>query len=130
MSKKQLTTFDKVKSIRLLTRVGESLSYKNWGDDYKLKNIQDVHKALKRWEETNGSFKINPTQLTVKEMEELGFGSWEEGRPMKLIPIWLFPFLCDEFESESISGSKHTKLSEIDSDHRFGSIAFGVVSKL
>jgi hypothetical protein len=84
---------------------------------------------LKKWEEESGSFKIDPTDLSFEEMIELGFGSWSEESPMRLIPIWLFPFLADEFKSESISGSKHSKLSEIDNDHRFGCLAYGVVPK-
>jgi hypothetical protein len=131
MSKEQLTTFEKVKAIRrsLLTRVGESLSYESWSNDFRLTNIQDIHKTLKKWEEESGSFKIDPTDLSFEEMIELGFGSWSEESPMRLIPIWLFPFLADEFESESISGSKHSKLSEIDNDHRFGCLTYGVVPK-
>jgi hypothetical protein len=131
MSKNQLTTFEKVKAIRrsLLIRVGESLSYESWTNEFRLSNIKDIHKNLKEWEKENGSFKIDPTDLSFEEMIELGFGSWSEESPMRLIPIWLYPFLSDEFESESISGSKHSKLSEIDNDHRFGCLVYGVVPK-
>jgi predicted AAA+ superfamily ATPase len=53
VSKEQLTTFEKVKAIRrsLLTRVGESLSYESWSNDFRLTNIQNIHKTLKKWEE-------------------------------------------------------------------------------
>ena len=131
MKKEKLTTFEKAKAIRrsLLIRVGETLTYKTWSNGYRLKNIQGIHKALQEWERKDVSFKIDPTDLSFKEMEELGFGTWSKGSKFKLIPIWLFPFLSDEFESESISGSKHFKLSEIDGDHRFGFIAYGVVPK-
>ena len=131
MSKEQLTTFEKAKAIRtnLLTRVGESLSYKSWSNEFRLSNIQNINELLEIWEENHGSFKIDPTDLSFDEMIELGFGSWSEKNPMRLIPIWLFPFLCNEFECESISGSKYYKLSEIDNDHRFGCLAYGVVPK-
>jgi hypothetical protein len=132
MGSNKLTTFEKVKAIRnsLLIRVGESLSYKSWSNDFRLTNIQDIHETLKKWEEEYGSFKIDPTDLTFEQMIELGFSSWSEENPMRLIPIWLFPFLTEEFESESISGSKHYKLSEIDNVHRFGCLAYGVVPKI
>lgn len=127
-NKKQLTTFDKAKAIRnsLLLRVGESLSYESWSNNFRLTNIQNVHKTLRIWEEEYGSFKIDPTDLSFEEMIELGFGSLSENSTMRLIPIWLFPFLADEFESTSILGSKHYKLSEIDNDHRSGYLAYGV----
>jgi hypothetical protein len=125
-----LSTFEKCKTIRnsLLTRVGEAMSY-SWSNEFKVENLNDIHKSLKHWEEKHGSFKINPQDLTIEEMKELGFGSWSEESKMRLIPIWLFPFLCEEFESTSISGSKHLKLSELDNDHRFGCLAYGVVPK-
>ena len=131
MPKEQLTTFQKANAIRrsILIRVGESLSYKTWSNDFRLTNIEDIHKTLEKWEEESGILKIDPTDLSFEEMIELGFGSWSEENPMRLIPIWLFPFLADEFKSESISGSKHSKLSEIDNEHRFGCLAFGVVPK-
>ena len=128
MSEK-LTTFEKAKAIRnsILSRVGESLTYKSWTDEFRLSNIQDINKTLIKWEEEYGSFKINPTDLTIDEMKELGFQSWDEENPIKLIPIWLYPFLAEEFESESISGSKHYKLSDLDTDQRFGCLAYGVI---
>ena len=131
MSKEQLTTFEKAKVIRkiLLTKVGESLTYESWSNDFRLNNIQDIHKTLEKWEEESGSFKIDPTDLSFEEMIELGFCSWSAESPMRVIPIWLFPFLADEFESESILGSKHSKLSEIDNDHRLGCLAYGVIPK-
>ncbi len=131
MKQEKLSTFEKVKAIRrtLLNKVGESLSYESWGNEFRLENIQDIHKTLNRWEEEHGSMKIDPTDLSFEQMNELEFGSYSKENPIKLIPIWLFPFLCEEFESESISGSKYYKLSDIDNDHRFGSLAYGVIPK-
>lgn len=124
-----LSTFEKCKTIRnsLLIRAGESLTYKSWSDSFRLENLRDIHSTLTRWEETYGSFKINPQDLSYEEMKELGFGVWDKENPIRLIPIWLFPFLCDEFESESINGTKYTTLAELDNDHRFGFLAYGVV---
>lgn len=126
-----MTTFEKAKAIRnsLLTRVGESLSYKSWKDDFRLSNIMNVHETIPKWEEKYGSFKINPNDLSVEELDELGFGRWSDELPIRLIPIWLYPFLADNFESTSISGSKHTTLAEVDDDHRFGCLAYGVLPK-
>jgi hypothetical protein len=62
-------------------------------------------------------------------MEDLGFGISSDESEMRLIPIWLSPFLCEEFESKSILGTKCSKLSELDKDHRFGCLSYGVVPK-
>lgn len=126
-----MSTYEKCKRIRqsLLTRVGEALSYNNWHDEFKLKNIVNIYDSINSWEESCGSFEINPTELSVEEMKDLGFCSWSKDNPILLIPLWIYPFLASEFECESISGSKHFKLSELDNDHRFGCLAYGVVPK-
>lgn len=124
-----LSTFEKCTAIKnsLLTRVGEALTYESWSDSFRIENLKDIHATLTRWEKAHGSFKINPQDLSYEEMKELGFAVWDKENPIRLIPIWLFPFLCDEFESESIDGTKHTTLAEVNNDHRFGCIAYGVV---
>ena len=126
----KMTTFDKCKAIRnsLLTRVGEALSY-SWSSDFKIENLNDIHKSISYWEKERGSFKINPNDLTKEEAGELGFGIWSKESEIRLIPIWILPFLCDTFDSESISGEKHTSLKELDSDHRFGCLAYGIIPK-
>lgn len=127
----QITTFKKCKAIRssLLTRVGESLAYKSWDDNFRMKNIRDINDTIKRWEEDYGSFKIDPNDLSVEELDELGFGIWSDDLPIRLIPIWLYTFLADEFDFTDISGRKYTKLEDMDSDHRMGNLAFGVLPK-
>lgn len=127
----ELTTFEKAKAIKktLLRLVGESLTYEKWSDDFKLSNIKSINKTLETWSKEYGTFKINPNDLSEKEINELEFGKWSDDSLVRLIPIWLYPFLADEFESISISGSKHLKLSDIDNDHRFGYLAYGVIPK-
>ena len=125
-----MTTFEKAKVIRtsLLTRCGEAMNY-SWSNDYKIENLNNIHESIEHWEKEEGTFKINPQDLTLEEMKELGFGKWSDEDKIMLIPIWLFPFLCEEFESISIGGTKHSKLSELDTDHRFGCLAYGVIPK-
>jgi hypothetical protein len=59
----------------------------------------------------------------------LDFGKWNEDNPIRLIPLWLLPFLASEFDCQDIIGKKHSKLPEIDNDHRFGYLAYGVIPK-
>lgn len=118
-------TFEECKLIRqnLLSTTAMGAVYKqHWGKDFRISEIDDTIEKLKK-------FKINPNNLTSLQMDELGFGIWSDENPMRLIPIWLYPFLTEDIETESISGSKHTKLSEIDNDCRFGCLAYGVIPK-
>lgn len=39
-------------------------------------------------------------------MTDLGFGKWSEESTIRLIPLWLFPFLAEEIETECIDGEK------------------------
>lgn len=119
---KDLTTFQKCNIIKtlLLTTVGEILSYDSWSDDFKLKHLN---------EGAPEEYKIDPNDLTEEEMNQLDFGRWFKESTLRLIPIWLYPFLAEEFESTNIFGMKCFKLSEIDSDHRYGYLAYGVIPK-
>lgn len=74
-------------------------------------------------------FKIDPNDLTLAEINVLGFGIWDKNSPLKLIPVWLLPFLKEDFECESINGKKISKLKDIDSDQRSGFLAYGVIPK-
>ena len=59
-------------------------------------------------------------------MDDLGFGRWSEDNPMRLIPLWLYKFLPDEIESESISGKSVRKTADMDNDSRYGCLAYGI----
>lgn len=126
------TEYEKARLIRhtLLTRVGESLSYKTWKDDLRLSNIAEIPSYMQKLGEKNKeSFKVNPTELSQNEMADLGFGRWEDGNPMMLIPIWLYPFLAETFPYESIGGRKGTNSADMDNDQRFGMLAYGVIPR-
>jgi hypothetical protein len=105
MSKK-LTTFEKCNAIKrtILRAAAESIMYESWNKDFKLKNL-----------------------LEVPELEKLEFGKWDKESSLMLIPIWLYPYLADNLKTISISGSEHTIKAEIDDDHRFGNLAYGVI---
>ena len=98
----------------------------NWDKDFAIKQIKEVTEGLLK---ADGFRKVNPCDLTSEQMKDLGFRLWDEDNPIRLIPLWLFPFLVDEFECGSINDDevRLTKLSEIDNDHRFGCLAHGVI---
>ena len=123
------TTFKTAKHIRqvIVTRAAESMNYTNWGADFVASQIREIPERIKN---TDWFAPINPTDLTEAEMRELGFGIWSKEDPMFLIPLWLFPFLTDEVDCGCISGEKRIyKKSEMDNDHRFGCLAYGVMPK-
>lgn len=74
---------------------------------------------------------LDPNEFSVEEMKELGFCKWSEDSGLWLIPLWMLPFLVDMFIYATIDGEgpKMGARKDIDNDHRFGCLAYGVVKK-
>ena len=124
-----LSTFDIAKNIRwiILNRAAESMNYLTWSEDFVTSQIREIPEIIKK---STWFVPVNPSDLTEKEMLELGFQKWSEDDPMCLIPLWLFPFLTDEVDCGCIDGRKNIhKKSEMDNDHRCGCLAYGVIPK-
>jgi len=129
---KNLTTYEKCETIRnhLLRKMGEVLCYKeSWGIKFSMEEIYNLPNIIKEWEEEYGSFAINPCDLTDEEMQKLGFGKFTKDDKTWLIPIWLYPFLADEFESKCIDDKQIFKKKDMNTDHRFGYLAYSVMPK-
>jgi hypothetical protein len=109
----------------LLRTVGEFMVYwEHWAADYLRNSVRETESRL-------GPLvgHLDLSELTAAEMDELGFGTWgDTGSPLqlRLIPIWLFPFLPEDIAVESIGGDIVTKKKNMDTDHRFGHLAFGL----
>ena len=43
-------------------------------------------------------------ELSIDELEDLGFGFLDDDSDLMLFPIWLFPFIPDDTELEDIDG--------------------------
>ena len=122
-------TFEIAKNIRriIVNSAAESMNYLNRNADFVASQIREIPERLK---ETDWFVPVNPADLTETEMRELDFGEYPEEGPMFLIPLWLFPFLPDEVDCGCIDGEKRIqKKSEMDNDHRFGCLAYGVMPK-
>ena len=105
-----------------MNRAAEVMNYTNWSDEFAAKNIRELPEMLAK-----KIGKINIAELTLTQMDDLGFGCWTEDNPMRLIPLWLLKFLPDEIECESINGTKLVmKPAEMDNDHRFGCLVYGI----
>lgn len=122
-----METFELCKMIRraIVNRAAEVMAYESWSADFCAKQIREIPEWVKGSENFS---QIRPAELTAEQMEELGFGRWSDESPLMLIPLWLLPFLADEFEGGCIDGeSRVFKRDDLDNDHRFGCLAYGVV---
>ena len=123
------TTFEVAKIIRqiIVNAAADGMNYLSWTPKMITKMLRGLPEEIRK----NAFFSpIDPTDLTEKEMIEIGFRKWEEENPMYLIPLWLFPFLQEEINAECINGEKRIfKKSEMDIDTRFGLLAYGVIPK-
>jgi hypothetical protein len=74
---------------------------------------------------------IDWSHLTVEEARELRFQKWsddeEEPQNLWLIPLWLYPAIPKEITLTSISGEKVVNDGKLDSDARFGCLAYGLI---
>lgn len=111
----------------VMNRAAEVMCYVSWSAEFASKEIKEIPASIRG----DKSFKpVQPADLSSAEMDDLGFGLWEEGNPMRLIPLWLFPFLADEIYCGSISAEARViKKSEMDNDNRMGFLAYGVIPK-
>lgn len=125
-----MTTFEKCCAIRrmILNRAAEVMAYEKWSEELATGKIRNFPKDLAEQKTGKDYFGIQPAKMTDKQLEELGFGRWSKKTPMRLIPLWLMPFLADEIDVECIDGEKKLiKKSDMDKDNRFGCLAYGVI---
>jgi len=119
---KAYATCKKVRQI-ILRHAAEVMNYKNWGHKFAAKRIRELPEFI-----LQHTGKINIAELTAEQMEDLGFERWSEETPMRLIPLWLFPFLPDELNVECIDGTRlRMKVADMENDHRFGCLAYGIL---
>jgi hypothetical protein len=120
-----MKNYETAKQIRniLLKKQAECYQY-DWSADFIKRNMKESTDKIKSYEWFTP---IQPNDFTLQELEDLGFGRWnDEG--LMLIPLWLLPFLTEEFEGACISDCEiqTLKTCNLDADNRFGCIAYGV----
>ena len=121
-----MKTFNKCLTIRrtLLTRAAEVMLYENWSPEYAVKRLRDFPAAVLKDHPELGQ--IQPAELTAQECDSLGFGRWNKDKPLRLIPLWLYPFLADEIQTTCIDGSSVLRKADMDTDHRMGQLAYSI----
>lgn len=108
----------------IVNRAAEVFCY-NWDNTSSSKRIQEIPDVFSK---SDYFRKVDPNEMTVDQLDSLGFQKWDEDSGLMLIPLYIYPFLKDEIMCGSISDtcSRLIKVSEIDIDHRFGCLAYGI----
>lgn len=123
-----MTDFELCKAYRqiMAKAAAEIWAYnKSWGNEFCVKSTLD---AVTNTKASNQYRPIDPNNLTLNELRELGFGTWDDESNLMLIPLWLAPFLAGRFIGGSINDMTPGELisADLDRDNRFGCLAYGV----
>ena len=124
---------------RILYGVSAPMVYKSWGFAY---GMQTLAEQLERLSKVG---LVDVTKLDVEHLDALDFGHWSDepddpARGLRVIPVWLYPFLKPGQTLTSIDGSttvvgeNYTEYADdnpgyIDNDNRGGFLAYGVIPK-
>ena len=119
-----MNQFETAKYIRscILQTASEIMNY-SWSSDFCFSELKNLEDKIKNYEWFN---LINPTKFTREQLLELEFVKWEDASDVYLIPLWIYPFLVDNFEATSINGEKVYSKNKINLDNRQGLLAYGV----
>ena len=108
----------------IVNRAAEVFCY-NWDSDFSSKRIKEIPDVFSKSEYFR---KVDPNELTIEQLVNIGFKKWDDESGLMLIPLYVYPFLKDEIVCGSISDKEASliKVSDIDTDNRFGCLAYGV----
>lgn len=123
-----MTNFERACAYRnkLLADAAQARVNKRWPTDYRISHLSSFIEYYNLDEKVKP---VDPGKLTAKQMDSLGFGkqSEDENGP-RLIPLWLHPFLPDEFSANTVNNETQCayRRDEMDTDDRGGQLAYGV----
>ena len=108
----------------IVNRAAEVFCY-NWDNAFSSKRIKEIPDVFSK---SDYFRKVDPNEMTVDQLDNLGFQKWDDESGLMLIPLYVYPILKDEFMCGSISDKEAClmKTSDIDTDNRFGYLAYGV----
>ena len=98
----------------------------------------DYNQTQRNEKMADGIGRVDFSNLTKEQAQDLGFGCWSEENPIYLIPMYLYDYLEYGQTLESISGRKKVvglnyqdpnSENYIDDDSRFGMLAYGFYPK-
>ena len=108
----------------IVNRAAEVFCY-NWDNTSSSKRIKEIPDVFSK---SDYFRKVDPNEMTVDQLDNLWFQKWDDESGLMLIPLYVYPFLKDEFMCGSISdiAARNIKASNIDTDTRSGCLAYGV----
>ena len=108
----------------IINRAAEVFNY-GWSDDFSSERIKEIPDVFSKRDYFR---KVDPNEMSIEQLENLGFKKWDDKSGLMLIPLYLYPFLKDGLMCASISDieARHIKVSDIDTDNRFGCLAYGI----
>ena len=122
-----MTTFEMCKSIRnaILNNTAAVAAYTDWTEKSAAGRIRGLAEKVKRakW------FKAPSIDLlTDAEMAELGFMRWTDNSPMRLIPLWLLPYLTGRLTVVNIDGTvARVEVDSLDNGNHDGMLPHGLI---
>jgi len=122
-----MNTFEKCEKIQrmLINRAAEVMTYTNWSDEFAVKQIREIPGLLLNMNRELGNIQLD--DLTSDQRDRLGFRLWSNDNPIRLIQLWLLPFLADNIKATRIDGRSIISKAEMDNDNRFGCLAYGII---
>ena len=108
----------------IINRAAEVFNY-GWSDDLSSGRIKEIPDVFSKCDYFR---KVDPNEMSIEQLENLGFKKWDDKSGLMLIPLYLYPFLKDGLMCASISDieARPIKVSDIDTDNRFGCLAYGI----
>ena len=97
----------------------------SWDDDFSFFLIKEIPDVFSKSDHFR---RIDPNEMSIEQLESLGFQKWDGKSGLMLIPLYLYPFLKDGLMCASISDieARPIKVSDMDTDNRYGCLAYGV----
>ena len=108
----------------IINRAAEVFNYV-WSDDLSSERIKEIPDVFSKCDYFR---KVDPNEMSIEQLESLGFKKWDSESGLMLIPLYLYPFLKDGLMCASILDieARPIKVSDIDTDNRFGCLAYGI----
>lgn len=110
----------------IVKAIGEARAY-HQKDEYfsqRIKEIMDDH-VSKLDKCLEG--RLSTLELNDSEARALGFMLWDGESDLRLIPLWLVPYINEDTWVLSVdNGEESEKIMDAELDTRFGCIAYGI----
>ncbi len=102
----------------------EGYEYSSWDNDFRAEQINERINHMKE------AYQLNLLDLTEQDCKDLMFHTWtvdETEIKIYVIPFYLLQFIDPDYVNFTcIDGSVIIQKSQMDNDHRYGSLAYGL----